>query len=77
MYVASKEKKKVYSVNFRHFFAVFLPVTITLTEKIISWKGSSDACFVEFASVDSCTELQLTEYSQQRKRSLLSTVPCS
>lgn len=28
------------------FFSAFLPVTIILTKKKNSWKGSSDACFV-------------------------------
>lgn len=43
-YIKGKKKKDTQSTS--DFFSVFLPVAITLTEKIISWKGSSDACFV-------------------------------
>lgn len=40
-----EEKKDAWSIS-NTFFSAFLPVTIILTKKIISWKGSSDACVV-------------------------------
>lgn len=47
MVVCFIKKKPQYIVNFKHFLLLsFLPVTVILLEKIISWKGSSDACFV-------------------------------
>lgn len=41
-----KKAPDAWSTSNIFFLSAFLPVTVILPEKIISWKGSSDACFV-------------------------------